>query len=452
MSSISSLGIGSGLDLNGTLAAIESAERLKIRPIQVQQVSVQSKISAFGAVKGGLTGLQDALTKLKDGSGFQQAKSSVAGESIKAASTDKAAVGTYEIEVTALAKSFSVATQGIEKKDENLGAGTVTLTKANGDELVVELEQDQSSLENLRDKINKLDSGVVASIVNDGSGTPYRLSIASTETGTDAAVSNIDFGDLSSSLQVDETTEIQASNAKIKMNGIDIESQSNQIREAVEGVTITVEELGKSTLTVERDNDEIKGYIKTFVEKYNELNTTIREQRKFNGPDAKSGVLLGNSTLRGIENELRAVFETKEESGAFGLLSDLGISKELDGSLKMDEEKVEEAIENNLQNVKAFFEAETEETGFASRLSNVIESMTEDGGLLSAATTGLNSQADRLDDRQQRIEDSIASTLAQLRKEFAKLDGTVASLNATGGQLLSQLSNIQAQFGGSKDQ
>src|SRR5690554_1029905 len=335
MAGISALGIGSGLDLNGLLDQLEGAERQKLVPIVQQKSSYQTKISAYGRLEGALAQFQVAAEKLNDRSLFQSVVSNVNGTGVKAAAGAEAAVGRYQVEVAQLAQASSVATSGVADKNAELGAGTLTFTFGNNETLAVEIAQGDSSLESIRDAINSKNAGVSASIINDGSGSPHRLVFSSTATGTDAAIENIDFGGVG--LMQDDETKLAAQNAQIKVNGINISSQSNRVEGAIQGVTLDVTETGSSSLNVERDNDSIKKAVKGFVDAYNGLKSTMGELSGYGGVPGSAGILLGDNTLRGIESQLRSALSTGVSCGEFNMLSDVGVSMELGGKLKLDE-------------------------------------------------------------------------------------------------------------------
>ncbi|WP_331460287.1 flagellar cap protein FliD N-terminal domain-containing protein [Halomonas sp. IOP_6] len=66
MATITSLGVGSGLDLTGLLDQLQAAERGKLAPITLQKKQQQAKISAFGQLQTSLNAFQDAVAKIND--------------------------------------------------------------------------------------------------------------------------------------------------------------------------------------------------------------------------------------------------------------------------------------------------------------------------------------------------------------------------------------------------
>lgn len=447
MATITSLGIGSGLDLNGLLDKLESAERQKLVPITTQQKSYQAKISAFGKLESALSKFQTAASALNDTSLYQSATSKVDGDSITASTTSDAITGNYTIDVTNLAKASSMATDGIADKTTDLGAGTVSFTFGDGSSLDVNITAGDSSLEAVRDAINAEEAGVSASIVNDGSGTPYRLAFASTETGTEAGITGVTFGgDLSGQLAIDAATEVVAEDAALTVNGISITSQSNRVEDAIQGVTLNIAEEGESTLTVERDTDSIKEAITSFVDGYNALRSTMKGLASFNSETGAAGQLLGDGTLRSVESRLRTSMSSAVEGGEFNMLSDLGISLQLDGTLEIDEDKLDDVIANDLTAVTEFFAGSSEEGGMAGQLDSMLESMLQDDGLLDNATSGLETSIESLGQSFSRMEQSIEATIERYRKQFTKLDGLIATMNQTSDSLAQQFERLNAQL------
>ncbi|TGD73157.1 flagellar hook protein [Mangrovimicrobium sediminis] len=446
MSTISALGIGSGLDLNGLLDQLETAEREKLVPIVEQKNSYQSKISAFGQLRSSLASFQAAAEKLNNSSLFGGVKSSVSGDALTAAATSGAQPGSYQVNVSQLARAYSVATAGVADRDADLGAGTVSISLANGDSLSVELGAEDSSLEALRDAINEQDAGVRASIVNDGGDSPYRLVLTSATEGEDAAISSVDFGDLSASLALDPVTEVTARNAEFSVNGVDVTSQTNQVEGALEDITLVLAEEGEATVTINPNTKAIEDAITGFVSAYNKLQNSIGDLTRFDADSGVAGQLLGDNTLRSVSTRLRSVFVEGVEEGALQRLTDVGITLQLDGTLEIDEEALGELVETGLSDLQDFFAGDSSTSGLAGKLGGTLDDMLESSGLLETATGGLESRIDSLDDRYDRVELSIERTMNRYRMQFAQLDSLVANMNSTSSYIAQQFDILNAQL------
>ncbi len=203
---ISSPGIGSNLDVNSIVSQLMALERRPINLLDQKEVGLQAKLSAFGTLKGALSTFQSAVAGLAGTAKFSAVKAGVADATVLTASaTSIAAAGSYGIEVSKLAGGQKLATAGQVSSTAAIGTGTLTfefgtiagtLNTATGKydagatfsnsgaaAKTVVIDAAHNSLEGIRDAINAANIGVTASILNDGSGAPYRLTLSATATG-----------------------------------------------------------------------------------------------------------------------------------------------------------------------------------------------------------------------------------------------------------------------------
>jgi flagellar hook-associated protein 2 len=451
MATISSLGVGSGLDLNGLIDQLNSAERKKLEPIQRQQKSHQAKISAYGKLQSALTKLQESAAKLNDPKFFQNVSSTVVGSGVKAAAKSDAPPGRYSVQVNELATAQSVAANGVASRTAQLGGGTVSLALDNGTTKEIAIDPAKSSLEDIRKAINDSKSGVTATIVNDGSGTPHRLVLTSNKTGTESAVTAVFSGGLADSLGAGAAVMVEAKNASLTVNGIAITSQTNRVEGAIQGVTLDLEEKtkedGSVTVVVERNTLAIREGISGFVKAYNDLRKTMDELTSFNADTGAAGELLGDSALRTVESRLRGVMSGGVGQGELRMLSDLGISLQRDGTLKLDEEKMSELVASSPQELGNFFAGENKAGGMAGKLSESLDQVLRDRGLLDNAKRGLESRITGLKDRFDRMERSIEQTMQRYRVQFGQLDAMIANMNQMSDYLFQQFDIMNAQLG-----
>ncbi|ACO78612.1 Flagellar hook-associated protein [Azotobacter vinelandii CA] len=442
MATISSLGVGSGLDLTGLLDQLESAERQKLTVITNQQSVISSKISAFGSLQSVLTSLQGTVETLATASTYQGQTSSISGSGVAVAVTADAVPGSYQVQVSQLAQAHSLASSGVA--DKTAAAATGTLTIQSGDEtLEIELSEGSNSLEDIRDAINAGDGGVTASLVNDGSGTPWRLVLTAKATGTEAEISV--GGSAAAALGFTTTTE--AKDAQLTVNGIAITSQGNTVEGALQGVTLTLSATGDAqTLTVKRDTGSIKTAINSFVSAYNALDSVADSLTSYDSDSGDAGVLLGDSTLRGVQSKLRQAITGGLDEGTYRYLSDLGISLQLDGTLKVDDSKLSEALEGDLTDIQALFVGTDEQPGLAAGLGDSLDAILDEDGALSSAIEGLESRNEALGERYTRMESSIETLMARYTEQFSALDTLIAQMNSTSSYLTQQFDALNAML------
>ncbi|WP_251978224.1 flagellar filament capping protein FliD [Salinicola avicenniae] len=462
MPTISSLGIGSGLDLNSLLTQLEDAESQKLTPITQQQRSYRTELSAFGRLESALGTLRDTVRELSDPSSFKAISSEVSGDAFTATTDSEAVAGRYQVEVSQLAQAQTLASGGQASRTDAIaldggGAGTLTLA-VGGESFDIQIDDSNNTLDGIRDAINASDAGVTASIVNDGSDQPYRLVISSEATGTDSA---IQISSTDSALQAafgydgDSTNAgngmsqtVAAQDAKLRVNGIDISSQSNTVEGALQGVTLTVDKVtsGPESLSVAQDDESITGSINAFVKAYNDYVSLADSLTSYNAAEDSAGALLGNASMRGIESRLRGAMSFDSElDGVFNMLSDVGIELQLDGTLEVDDDKLNAAVKDSSGDVSALFAGIDREGGFAGQLEDTLDSILDSGGVLETATDGIDSTLTRLDDRYDRVQASIDATVERYRSQFQQLDAVMAQMQSTSSYLSQQLSSLQNQ-------
>lgn len=237
----------------------------------------------------------------------------------------------------------------------------------------VTLDTKDQSLQGIRDAINKANIGVTATIVSDGSDSPYHLSITSNKTGASStmkiSVGGVDGQPpdpaIAALLGYDPagvqglTQTSGAQDTKLTMNGIEVSSKSTTVTDAIQGVSLDVSALGSSTLSVTKDTKTVSDAVNAFVKAYNELNKTISGLTAYDAENKKASVLVGDSSVRSIQSQLRRQLGAEVEGlgGKLTNLSQVGISFQKDGSLAVDSTKLNDAITNNFADIGGLFAA-----------------------------------------------------------------------------------------------
>lgn len=473
MATISSLGIGSGLDLNSLLTDLETAERQKLTPIETQQASYEAELSAWGTIQSRLESLDTAAAALADAETYAGMTTTASGSGVSATATSEVSAGSYSVAVTQLAQAQSLATTGQASRDEAIGDGTATtLTLSLGTlasdgsyaedaerSASIVIDESNNTLEGIRDAINEAGLGVTASIVNDGSDTPYRLVMTSDETGNEAVMSLSTSGEvaeLDSLLSHDPASSdpaasgmeevVAARNAEFSVNGISMQATSNVIDDAVDGLTLTLSETNTtaSVVTVKENAESVSKAMETFVNAYNDLQDTIDNYTAFNADEGTAGELLGDSTLRTIESRLTSALNFTSE-GDFYALTSLGVSRTNDGKLEFDSAVIEAADSEQLAAMSGFFISDDEAgtSGFASQMSSLLEEVVGEDGTLESTTEGIEGSLESLASQYEQTEDTIEATIERYREQFTELDILVANLTSTSDYLTSQLETLE---------
>jgi len=92
-----------------------------------KEATYTTDISAAGALKSAVEAVQESITNLSDPENYQQRTASGADSFISLTSSKEASVGSYAIEVNALASEHKLSS-GAFTESEAVGEGTLTLT------------------------------------------------------------------------------------------------------------------------------------------------------------------------------------------------------------------------------------------------------------------------------------------------------------------------------------
>ncbi|OCF94801.1 hypothetical protein A9G16_01775 [Gilliamella apicola] len=469
MMAMSILGIGSGIDLNEVLDQLEAVEKNRLTPIKAQQKAVNNKISGFGKLKSALSTFNSATAKLQKKELFQARFASGNDNYFTTNVNSKAQLGNYAVSVEQLATAHSVATNAINDKTSALGndneTRTLTIEQANGQKLNITLGKDDTSLESIANAINQAkvinedgstsETTVNATIVRSGTDS-YQLVITSKETGEQQAITSISSDDdkLNSLIgfnanQADSSamSEVaKAQDAKFSFNGITINSSSNTVKEVIPGVDITLKAVTTTAqnLTISADNDKAQEALKEWVDAFNQLQSTISSLTQFTAGDANSdelnnsnGPLIGDSTLRNIDQSIRSIF-SKGQTGELSVLAQIGINMDSNGKLVIKENELEKALKENSQAVAILFTGDGETTGIANEVFAKVSSFIDSDGMIDTATNGLNSTLKSLDKRYDQVNNSIDQTIERYRVQFTKLDILINELNGMSNYLTTQ--------------
>ncbi|WP_199608984.1 flagellar filament capping protein FliD [Flocculibacter collagenilyticus] len=312
------------------------------------------------------------------------------------------------------------------------------------------------TIEDMRDKINASGLDVTASLEDDGVGG-FKLVLDTGKAYGDHQISMTidtdDDGDITdgnglSRLAHDYSptnySENQAaSNAQITINGgIAVTSSSNVFADAIKGVEIVatkVHDAGESdAIKVELDEETIKEKLVEFVEKFNGVVDVVNELTVSTGQVDSAGPLVGDSTLRTMMSHFRNRLSESVEVAPqqFLSLSMLGIETQKDGSLKLDQEKLDNQISANFDKFGELFAGEN---GLGKSLHSIVNDYETTEGILDTKTDSINNSIKRLDEEKTSFDQKMIKYEQRLLQQFSSMDLLVAQLNSTGDYLKAQL-------------
>lgn len=456
MGTITSSGVGSGIDIEGLVSKLVSAEGATKQTLLAQQeATTQARISAYGSLKSALAQIQTAAGTLKDANVFRSRSTTVGDDKVMTASAGPAAApGTYNVEVVRLAQGAKLVSGVYATSAATVGTGSLTLTTG-GKAFTVDLTAANGTLAGIRDAINgsTKNSGIAASIVtaNDGArlvltstGTGVANSVTVTASGGDGGLNALVYDPGGGTTNL---TQLQAAqDARVIVDGFTYDSSSNSVTGALDGVTLDLKTATATGVTipvsVKIDNSGVKKTISAFVTSYNQALTSLRTLGAYDASTKQGGPLLGDPTLRGVISALRNEVGASAAALAgnrYTVLSDIGITTNLDGSLKFDDAKVATALNADPAAVQRLFSSDG---GVAKRLDQTVANFTKASGLLDSRTTGLQSTIKDIGRRQEALNAQLISYEKRIRAQFTAMDVMIANLKQTGQNLLSQLGSI----------
>lgn len=458
MASISSLGIGSGLKLGDILDSLTAAEKATLTPITKQQSSYTSKLSAYGTMKSALEAFQTANTALGKADLFTATTTASSSTAFSATTTGNAIAGKYTIKITQLAQAQTLTSTSTQKDSKAAIAtsdSVLTIQQGGGKKPVtIDISAANSSLNGIRDAINNAKAGVSASVINVGNGE-YRLSITSNDTGKDNGMTLSVSGDsaLQTFMGFDGTSggmkeSVTAQNAELTVNNVAIENSSNTISDALEDITLNLNDVttGNQTLTITQDNTKAQTAIKDWVTAYNALQDTFSSLTKYTavdpGSDAQStsnGALIGDTTLRTIQTQLKSALSNTASSSAFKTLAQIGITSDPStGQLKIDDTKLTAALKKDSADVGQLIVGDGKKTGITTNIGSNLTSWLSSTGIIQAAKDGVSKTLNKLTKDYNAASDIIDQKVARYKAQFTQLDVLMSSLNNTSSYLTQQ--------------
>ena len=461
---ISSIGIGSGLDVASIIASTIAVEKVPLTKLQETATTIQTKLSAFGQIQSFVSSFRDASAQLQNASSYAVTSAASSDPTaVGAASTTDAVPGTYAVSVSALASTQSTvsATGQFAAGTDVVGTGSITISlgswstgqtaftaKPGASDIVIPIGAGENTLAGIRDKINAANAGVSATLVTDANGT--RLALQSSATGAtngfrittaDDDTNNTDALGLSR-LAFDPpsgtagTTQTQAAaNTKATINGIAVETTDSTLTNVVGGITFNLSKVTTAPVTVNitRNTDSVKALVTNFVASYNALASFLSSATAYDAASKKAALLQGDATTTGLQNQLRtAVSQPTTASTTFGTLSDLGIEFQKDGRLKINDTKLSAALTKLPELSTALTKVDLTtpgNNGLAKKLTTWADGLLSSSGSIAGKTKSIQSQIASNQKDQDKLSARIDADQARLSAKYTSLDKTLSVAN-----------------------
>lgn len=459
---LTAAGIGSGLNVESMISQMVALQKQPLTQLQTKASSIDTKISTVGTLKSLMSTLKDSAKKLSDSSAWQLTTASSSNTAVAIKVTGAAAPGASEISVQQLARAQSLASANFAIANGATSAvfgaaGNLTITnssdpsKTTGPIAITA----NMTLDQVAAAINQKSaaSGVTASVLQDANG--QRLMMRSKDSGaTNAFTVSGDslITDALGTTGASPSAVLQlAQNAKATVNGIAVESATNEFKKVLPGLSFTASQVTQAgtpaVVSVVSDTEGMKKNLQTFMDAYNALNDKLSELTKYDSESKTAGAMQGDSTIVGLLSRLRGVL-----SGSLGgiNLSDLGIQLAKGGKLQFgtstsDKAKLESVLQEPAK-LAQMFSAEGEAgkpqtQGLAVRMYEFADKMlTFDTGLFDTKTKSLTQLKKDNEKAQDRVNDQAQLFEQRMRAQYAALDKKMGSYSGLSTYMSQQIS------------
>lgn len=438
MATLSSSGIGSGLDVNGLVTQLVAAERQpQQQRINTSEAKANVRLSALGSFRAALAGLQTAARALDGNSDFGRVlRVNVdATAPFTGRASSSAVAGSYDVEVLALARTHKLASGTVASAATPIGPGSLNFT-VNGESMTVSLGNASDTLADLRDAINAAtdNPGVNASLVHETGGT--RLVLTARQPGLAAAVA------VSGTLL--SFSEVQpAADAQVRIDGFDVQAAGNTVTNAVDGLTLelTKAEPGRVVrMEIQPDRDAAAQALRNFTSSYNAMSTALVALSRYNPETRTAAALNGDSSVRSVLQQLRSMLGGDADS--YERLRALGLSAATDGSLQLDESRLQQSLASNPALLR---DSAGGSSGLATQMLTVLDGYLGTGGRLETATQTVRGELRSLDQQKLALNRRMSQMEQRYRAQFTALDGLISQLQSTSQFLSSQLASLTTQ-------
>jgi len=441
-------GLVSGIDTGKLIEATLNARRAPIRAAQRRKAGVNAQISQLSSLISKMDTLKTTLESLEKNKDVLALSATSTDEDVLTVTADgDSSPGTYDINVTALAGAAKHRADAFADNFDPVKGGTISITVDGGDTVDITID-DGDALSEVVDKINASDAEVYASLIFDG--TNYTMQVVNQSTGytTDTASEGLIITENytgATGAELNLTEVMAAANAVFTVDGLPVEVQDNSVADVLEGVTMELDTLGQSYVTIDKDKTGTKENLQEFVDSYNAVMSVIKDQMVVEEGEQRGRKLAGEPFLTRLKSDLQDIVTREIEglTGSFESLAMIGITTDTKSKLVIDSDDLDDALDQDINGVGDVFTFDT--AGITEALMEVVDRYVD--GTESVLKERKEAFGDRIDDFNDRIaslEERLATMRKTMTKRFTILEQTMSTLNQQSSALLSLVTGNQS--------
>lgn len=445
---ISSLGVGSGVLTQNLIDQLKAADRAKfVTHIENNISSENKKSDSFDVLEAHIDNVYESLIALNEYGVFESRTTSVSNESIVEVSAKESSdIQDFTLNVQTLATNEIEQSGSFNPITESIATGSGSMEIQVGDKLFPFDYDSSTTLEELKELINKTAGDSVNATIVQVTDNDFRLLLNATQTGTGEQISITDnSAGLKDALSVDMSNIQTAVDANFTYNGLDITRKSNSIDDLLDGVSITLKDIGKVDVSVEQNRDNIESKITNFIDKYNSAMFQLSEDTKSSQELDSRGIFSSDSTMKSMKSSLSNILSTIGQG--VGSIHDYGIELDSDGRLSLDSSVLNEKLDDDSTNVKSFFTGGefTQANGSVVALDgafveveDLVAKYSKYNAVLDQFKDSLSTRLDSLNDQYDKTNERLASSYDIMAKRFAAYDMIISKFN-TASSMFSQM-------------
>ena len=449
---LKSLGTGSDVDLGSLVPSLVDAQfAAKKAQLAKKQETVTAQISGVATLKNTISEFSKALESLVKGGTLATQPVSSSPTTLTAVATAGANLAGRTATVTV--QDLALAQTAVTSKDApfasagaTVGTGSLSLTIGTGAPVKITIAETDQTLSGIAAAINRAAKGVTASIVTDAKGQAYLSLRGGTGAANAFTLTSDTPGDALSVLDVGPdatgTTITQAArNARLTVDGIEIERASNEISDAIDGMKLTLVAPSTTpvTLTSSTPTAALTGAVKDFAETYNQVLALVKEQT-----DPVTGVLRADPATRQLTTMLRGlnsrVLLPDAAAGEPNTLAAIGVRTKRDGTLEVDETTLANALAKTPGAVERMFAVSTTAgTGLYSAMQSLQFNASSFVYGLGAAGQRYGAQQSDLSKQEAKLSEAAEKMTTRMTAQFSAMNSRVSAFKATQAYLKQQV-------------
>jgi len=449
---ISSSGIGSGLNVNQIVTALMDAEKGPLNSINKSISTDNAQISAYGSISSQISSFQSSIAGLISANTTKATTASSSSTGVLSVSNDGSALaGEYKITNVTLASpqviTSNIDTSAFTSINSSIGStGSISI-------LGNTITPTTYTVAGIVEAINNANiSGVSATMTNLGTTAAPDYQIRIVNTSDTSAAITLSGGNDFSGLAF---TTADAVAGSVTINGNTVNRSTNTIKDLIPGLTINLVGTGNSTITVTQDSSALSTKISAFVTAFNTLDKSLKDISSYDAAGKKVATLYGDAAINSLRREIRSIITSTlgvNATTSYNRLSQVGVNFKSDGTLSLDSTALNTAISANFNKVAKLFSGTGNSSdsktlqGFAYQLNTTLTTATGIDGLITNRKSSLQSEIRRLQAKADQEQLRLDNLQQMYKKQYTALDRTVASLNSMASYLTNQfnaMSNTQ---------